>query len=200
MPSQEEEGFEFRVVNMTVHPQFNYYTLSNDIAVWRLEPIEASHKKSAHHHLTFHQHLAAMDVNAPRLRLDNGNHSLPGHNSTVIGWGAISEGGKPSDVLMELNVPVVKQTRCNAALGPRVDRSMICAGGVEGRDACAGDSGGPLVVMRDFGRPVLIGVVSWGRGCARAGYPGVYTRVSVFRPWLRSFLSATEQAMMDLER
>ena len=46
-------------------------------------------------------------------------------------------------------------------------------------DACAGDSGGPLVVQRD-GRAVLVGIVSWGYGCAVFGMPGVFTRVSQF--------------------
>jgi trypsin len=60
---------------------------------------------------------------------------------------------------------------------------MICAavtGG--GKDACQGDSGGPLVVGGQ-----LVGIVSWGVGCALADFPGVYSNVAT----LKSFV--TEQ-------
>ncbi|CAG7731808.1 unnamed protein product, partial [Allacma fusca] len=64
--------------------------------------------------------------------------------------------------------------------------SMICAGHPEGgKDACQGDSGGPL---NHEGK--MVGITSWGYGCAQAAYPGVYTEVSYFTEWVQSTISA----------
>jgi hypothetical protein len=57
-----------------------------------------------------------------------------------------------------------------------------------GVDACQGDSGGPLTVAYN-GTPVLAGIVSSGSGCADPKFPGLYSRVTSFLPWLRQYVA-----------
>ncbi len=61
-----------------------------------------------------------------------------------------------------------------AYYGTRIDSSMMCASD-PGQDACQGDSGGPLY---DKENDLLVGVVSWGFGCASPQFPGVYARIA----------------------
>lgn len=66
---------------------------------------------------------------------------------------------------------------------------QLCAGKGK-QDSCQGDSGGPLLVPNGD-KHEIVGIVSWGVGCGRAGYPGVYTRVTKYLPWLRANLEDT---------
>jgi secreted trypsin-like serine protease len=112
--------------------------------------------------------------------------SLPeGPNVRVSGWGALSEGGSGSNQLMRVDVPVVSNTECNKpeSYDGRITAQMFCAGLREGgKDSCQGDSGGP-VMSAISGSPQLVGVVSWGFGCARKLKYGVYTRVTTVSQW-----------------
>ncbi|MCB0172111.1 MAG: serine protease, partial [Anaerolineae bacterium] len=72
---------------------------------------------------------------------------VEGDLSTVTGWGTTSYGGSISDVLMEVQVPIVSNATCAASYGGSITDSMLCAGYAEGgKDSCQGDSGGPLII------------------------------------------------------
>ena len=85
-------------------------------------------------------------------------------------------------MLQAVDIPVVSLARCTEVFAGLADvtQRMFCAGSFTGEfDFCSGDSGGPLVA-----NGVLVGLASWGKGCAEYGYPGVYTRISVVRNWI----------------
>ncbi|MGC9543299.1 S1 family peptidase [Streptomyces sp. UG1] len=104
---------------------------------------------------------------------------VPGTQALVYGWGDVTGAGDYPRGLRAARVRVLPDGLCRQAYpgdgdGRYLAGSMLCAGErLGGRDACQGDSGGPLVAQGK-----LIGLVSWGNGCGRAGSPGVYTRVS----------------------
>lgn len=99
-------------------------------------------------------------------------------------------GGEQSDHLMKVGVPITTDEECSTAYGESYKpEGMVCAGVPEGgKDSCQGDSGGPMVVENK-----LVGVVSWGEGCARPGKPGVYARVGGFHAELSEQLGGGEQ-------
>ncbi|MEV0682023.1 serine protease [Actinosynnema sp. NPDC050436] len=110
-----------------------------------------------------------------------------GTPATALGWGRTSEQGATSRYLLGVAVPVVSSESCATAYGLFKPESMVCAGVPEGgRDTCQGDSGGPLAAGGK-----LIGVTSWGEGCARRGKPGVYAKVMTYRKVIEEQINAT---------
>jgi hypothetical protein len=115
------------------------------------------------------------------------NAQIPdGTKAFVSGWGAVSEGGPGSLDLLGVEIPVVSTDVCNnpESYGGDVTANMLCAGRESGgADSCQGDSGGPLTAKLQE-RITLIGVVSFGEGCARRLKFGVYARVPVAASWI----------------
>ncbi|MEU8653867.1 serine protease [Streptomyces sp. NPDC048737] len=153
-------GREIAVNEIWVNPTYDAHSNSGDFAV--LELAEPLPRTSV---------ITMAGVGDPAYR--------PGTEAMVYGWGDTTGSGSYAHGLRAARVHVLRDSVCaNAYPGPadgayRV-QTMVCAGEAQGgRDSCQGDSGGPLVAQ---GR--LIGLVSWGDGCGRAGSPGVYTRVS----------------------
>lgn len=74
---------------------------------------------------------------------------------------------------------------CGSYGSSYISDHMVCAGVAGGgKDACQGDSGGPLVATTGGGQHLLVGVTSWGNGCALASYPGIWSRVSSYADWI----------------
>ncbi|XP_047434013.1 transmembrane protease serine 6 isoform X2 [Mugil cephalus] len=119
-------------------------------------------------------------------------HQLePGLLCWVTGWGALQEGGKASNLLQKVDVRLVSEEACVRSYGHTVSPRMLCAGYRSGeKDACQGDSGGPLVCQEPSGRWFLAGVVSWGKGCGRPDYYGVYTRITRLTDWIKQVISS----------
>jgi secreted trypsin-like serine protease len=128
-----------------------------------------------------HHDVAVLTLNRPVLDrqplpvIDRAGLYPPGAPAQVLGWGTTSELDLLNARLRQATIPLVSDARCAAAYGSSFDhRDMVCAGSPKA-DTCQFDSGGPLVVN---GR--LAGITSWAYGCAREGYPGVYTRLAPF--------------------
>nr|CAH7763072.1 unnamed protein product [Callosobruchus chinensis] len=165
--ASEVRHVEKRVKRVVRHRGFDSRTLYNDIAILTLDsPVEFSHQ-----------------IRPICLPSGGGDHS--GKTGTVIGWGSLRESGPQPAVLQEVNIPIWNNRDCKLKYGPAapggIVEHMICAGRAN-RDSCSGDSGGPLMVKN--GKWVQIGIVSWGIGCGKGQYPGVYTRVEKFLPWI----------------
>lgn len=149
-------GILTRVSDIKIHPSYNPRNYENDVCILKvITPFRYTKKVF-------------------RINLPMPGQLIPeGAIAKVTGFGAQNENGFSDDRLRVVAVPIMSQVICNTIYKDNILWNMICAGFVEGgRDSCQGDSGGPLVRNR-----VLIGIVSWGYGCARPNYPGVYARV-----------------------
>lgn len=149
---QSTAGVVARVTRIWIHPNYSSSTYRNDVSVLTL------------------------DRNLPYATLPLATASpAAGTSSRILGWGTTCSGCGASRYLLTATVPTTTDAYCSGAYGSEYHAgTMICAGYPQGGvDTCQGDSGGPLVAG---GR--LIGITSWGYGCAEAGSPGVYARVS----------------------
>jgi len=115
----------------------------------------------------------------PTLAIENQLAGV-GRYVTVSGWGLTRNQGSPSDVLREVNLPVISNASCSAELRFNLPASVICGGGAGGVSACNGDSGGPFAASSG-GNFYSMGIVSWGNACRGAT---AFTRTSSYLDWI----------------
>uniref|UniRef100_A0A672UWG5 Peptidase S1 domain-containing protein n=1 Tax=Strigops habroptila TaxID=2489341 RepID=A0A672UWG5_STRHB len=172
---------ERSVKQYIIHPSFNKTTMDSDIALLQLaEPLE------------FNRYVRPVCLPAEEEAVQ------PSSVCVVTGWGAHEEGIEKGRKLHQLEVPILVLDTCQSYyvnLPSKVTRKMICAGFPleDGKDSCTGDSGGPLVCPSEdnSGFYTLHGITSWGLGCGRKSYPGVYTNVGVFVDWIKQTVNSS---------
>ncbi|KAH8412314.1 hypothetical protein KR009_001250 [Drosophila setifemur] len=160
-------GELLRVQKIVQHEKFNFSNVDYDFSLLQLQ-----------HPIKFDDTKKAIKLPEPHMKF------MDGETCFVSGWGNTQNLLESREWLRQVEVPLVNQELCSEKYKQYggVTERMICAGFLEGgKDACQGDSGGPMV--SESGE--LVGVVSWGYGCAKPDYPGVYSRVSFARDWIK---------------
>jgi len=203
-------GKRIKIKRVILHPQFEYDSYDNDIALLELAESAASSKT------------ATIPLATPQ-----NESAVAGVGKKVIaaGWGETETKDLPQD-LRHVEMDVLDPAMCNANIikyrkanvldtwakstqiqfalsdgvtrqartlvdtnaGRVVNDNMICSGRVRTRrDTCTGDNGGPLFAKGADGKFMLVGITSWGEGCGLSdkGLYGIYTRAARYATWVQ---------------
>lgn len=194
-----KEGQSFAIAGVAVHAGYDPDLVTNDLALLLLQPDRGSG--------TSRQQPIAV-----------ANRPLPGAvNALAFGWGFTGAVSPSGNILLSLQSErqhnpdvlqygeMVSETvdKCRKKLPGRVFPGMVCmyskaalegAPSADGVFTCRGDSGGPLV-RKEGGRDVLVGIVSWSRGCGFKNYPSVFTDAGRYAQWIAAARAALKPGM-----
>ncbi|NXR77907.1 TMPS9 protease, partial [Pycnonotus jocosus] len=162
------DGKMEKIFRIYKHPFYNVYSLDYDVALLELStPV------------TFSRTIR------PICLPDNSHIFHEGARCFITGWGSTKEGGPMSKHLQKAAVNVIGDQACKKFYPVQISSRMLCAGFPQGTvDSCSGDAGGPLACKEPSGKWFLAGITSWGYGCARPYFPGVYTKVTAVQGWI----------------
>ncbi|KAM5232177.1 serine protease 44-like [Hipposideros larvatus] len=170
------------VQDIVIHKDYRPFgTIENDIALALLEfPVKYS------------SHIQPVCFPEKAFKVQAGTECW------VTGWGKLHEKDtkdEAPEILQEAEQSIIRHEKCNEILKEKLEstnnvvkKGTVCGYNALGKDSCQGDSGGPLVC--EYNQTwVQVGIVSWGIGCGRRHFPGVYTEVSVYKDWITDHMN-----------
>ena len=197
---QEPNEQKLKVDKFVLHPDWDWdlVTYANDVALVFVSTLRGLQWSSWVRPICL-----ATPGSAPAPATPSLLHN-PEEVGLLSGFGNTEEDGEVASKLQVAKVPVVSQAECVEAYkkkGKEIDyTTQFCAGSnLGGIDSCQGDSGGPVAASADD-RFYLAGVVSFGEGCGRHDFPGAYTRVEAYLPWLFDTMARVENGVEEETR
>ncbi|KAI4499081.1 hypothetical protein M0802_005947 [Mischocyttarus mexicanus] len=167
--SDQDDGYVVAIRKTILHENFTSKAIydTNDIALIKLqEPVE------------YEDHVQP-------ICLPDKDVDYSGKTAKVTGWGTFSVNGITSKYLRETNLTVLSLNSCkNTSIGNYLSNSVMCAY-KDYTDACQGDSGGPIFIEKTNSKYEIIGIVSWGLGCANKDVPGIYVKITDYLNWIK---------------
>ncbi|CAF0863890.1 unnamed protein product [Rotaria sordida] len=167
-----------------IHPQYNGSMFENDIALIKVSP-------------PFNM----TDLSISKICLPiSTTEDYPPISSTLvaIGWGDLTEHGIISETLQQVTLQRIRYENFACYRLVRNATMQFCASDPNGgKDTCSGDSGGPLMMFTSSQQWAIVGITSYGYGCAHANFAGVYTRVVYYLDWIRS-MTGTDAITVDV--
>ncbi|XP_033926697.1 transmembrane protease serine 9 isoform X1 [Melopsittacus undulatus] len=162
------DGKVEKIFRIYKHPFYNVYSLDYDVALLELSaPVSFS------------------STIKPICLPHNSHIFHEGARCFITGWGSTKEGGLMAKHLQKAAVNMIGDQACKKFYPVQISSRMLCAGFPHGTvDSCSGDAGGPLACKEPSGKWFLAGITSWGYGCARPHFPGVYTKVTAVQGWI----------------
>ncbi|RXN25541.1 neurotrypsin-like protein [Labeo rohita] len=181
VPEEYEE--EYAVDKIVLHPRYRADSNDYDLALVRVSGHRA-HRGVTGGCVTLSRFVLPACLPVRREKVPKGIA-----NCYITGWG--DTGRAYSKTLQQGSISVLSKRQCEQRYSDQFTSRMLCAGSSHDDhrvDSCRGDSGGPLVCERPSGSWVVYGVTSWGHACRLQDAPGVYTKVSVFVPWIKKVI------------
>lgn len=176
----ESEGIRVGVIQAIMHP--NYGENSQGALVYDFCLLKLAR---------------AVTEKAPLPLVEAASQVAAGVTAKALGWGATSEGGSGSNVLLQVDLPIIALSVAGQTI-PGLGATNLAAGRVSGGiDTCQGDSGGPLMVRNSAGAWAHAGTTSFGNGCARAGEYGIYGNTISVKPWIQSYIGGVTTPVDD---